>query len=211
MVSEHIAFVRADVAGESIEAGHLLPVPRTREALDVLVRNVRIATAELPVPLALEPIAALLDLGGDYAEPDFITELLARTDTLLLLDVANVYANARNHRFDAVEWLRRVPLERVAYCHVAGGSESDGLYHDTHRHPTPAAVLDLVAELCALHRPPGLLLERDGGYPPADQLASELDAIAIASGYPSPVARTPTITRAATPGRTARDRAAGRA
>ena len=36
LVSEHIAFVRA--AGR--EAGHLLPVPRTREALDVLAANV---------------------------------------------------------------------------------------------------------------------------------------------------------------------------
>ena len=49
----------------------------------------------------------------------------------------------------------------------------------------PQAVLDLVGELCARHRPPALLLERDGDYPPADALRAELDAIATAAGYPA--------------------------
>jgi uncharacterized protein (UPF0276 family) len=43
LVSEHIAFVRAG----GREAGHLLPVPRTREALDVLAANVARLSAEL--------------------------------------------------------------------------------------------------------------------------------------------------------------------
>lgn len=34
--------------------------PRTRDSLDALVANVRIAQSVLPVPLALEPIAALV-------------------------------------------------------------------------------------------------------------------------------------------------------
>jgi len=43
LVSEHVAFVRAG----GLEAGHLLPVPRSREALRVLARNVRTLRAEL--------------------------------------------------------------------------------------------------------------------------------------------------------------------
>ncbi len=43
-----------------LEAGHLLPVPRTRDALDVLCENIRIAQDALPVPLAVENIAALI-------------------------------------------------------------------------------------------------------------------------------------------------------
>src|SRR5690606_41502518 len=57
LVSEHIAFVRAG----GTEAGHLLPVPRTWDAIEAIVDNVRRTQAELPVPLALEPIAALFD------------------------------------------------------------------------------------------------------------------------------------------------------
>ncbi|HET6478670.1 MAG TPA: DUF692 domain-containing protein, partial [Actinoplanes sp.] len=33
--------------------------------------------------------------------------------------------------------------------------------------------------------PPALMLERDGDYPPAPDLAAELDEIAKASGYPA--------------------------
>jgi uncharacterized protein len=181
LVSEHIAFVRAG----GVEAGHLLPVPRSREAVDAVVANVRRTRAELDVPIALEPIAAIFDWPDDELdEGAFLTEILERTGALLLLDVANVYANARNRGTDPVDLLDRLPLEKVAYVHVAGGAERNGVYHDTHTDAVPQPVLDLIAELCARHRPPALMLERDGDYPPAAALRDELDAIAKASGYP---------------------------
>jgi uncharacterized protein (UPF0276 family) len=181
LVSEHIAFVRAG----GIEAGHLLPLPRTWEAVDAMVANVKRTQAELPVPIALEPIAALFDWPDDELdEARFITEILDRTDARLLLDVANVYANARNRGTDPLTLLDGLPLDRVAYAHVAGGAEQGGLYHDTHTSPVPKPVLDLVTELCARHRPPALLLERDGDYPPASALTAELDAIADAASSP---------------------------
>ncbi|UQX88390.1 DUF692 domain-containing protein [Jatrophihabitans telluris] len=180
VASEHIAFVRAG----GIEAGHLLPIPRTRPALAVMVRNVRATQAELGVPLALEPIAALLDWPeADYTEAEFLQELLEQTSAYLLLDVANLYANALNHGRDALEELSRLPLERIAYAHIAGGSLVDGLYHDTHTDPVPAEVLSLAHELATRHAPPALMLERDGHYPPGPELRAELDAIASAVGW----------------------------
>jgi hypothetical protein len=186
LVSEHIAFVRA--GGQ--EAGHLLPLPRTREALDVLARNIGHVQAELGIPLAVEPIAALFDWPEDeYTEPDFITELLLRTGAWLLLDVANTYANARNRGIDPVTMLDRLPLDRVTYVHVAGGSLEPGgpeLYHDTHTAATPEPVLALLRELSARQGTsgPAVLLERDGRYPPAGELHAELDAVALAAGLP---------------------------
>jgi uncharacterized protein len=172
LVSEHVAFVRAG----GREAGHLLPVPRTAEALDVLVANVARTQAELDVPLALEPIATLFDWPEDaYAEGDFLTELLDRTGALLLLDVANVHANAVNRGQDPEAVLARFPLERIAYVHVAGGVEHDGFYHDSHTAPVPSRVLEL---LDVLDRPAPVMLERDGRYPPAAELAAEMGTIA---------------------------------
>jgi hypothetical protein len=181
LVSEHIAFVRAG----GREAGHLLPLPRTREALAVLAGNIGRLRAELDRPLALEPIAALFDWPEDeLAEADFLTELLDRTGCWLLLDVANVYANARNRGTDPRALLDRLPLDRIAYLHVAGGlTDPAGIYHDTHTTPTPPAVLGLLTELAVrLTTRPALLLERDGRYPPAADLCVELDAIADAAG-----------------------------
>lgn len=57
MFSEHVAFVRAG----GIEAGHLPPVSRTRESLEIVVENVLTARQTLPAPLALENIAALVE------------------------------------------------------------------------------------------------------------------------------------------------------
>ncbi len=178
LVSEHIAFVR----GGGVEAGHLLPVPRTRAALEVLVGNVALAVAALPVPLALEPIATLFEWpDAEIEEGAFVTELLERTGALLLLDVANLFANARNHDYDPVAMLDRLPLDRLAYVHVAGGVVTDGLYHDTHAHPVPPGVLDLLRHLADRCPVPGVMLERDGDFPTAADVDAELDAIAAAA------------------------------
>jgi hypothetical protein len=180
-VSEHVAFVRA----EGIESGHLLPVPRADEALELLAENVRLAQAALPVPLALENIATLFDWPEPTrTEAEFLAGLLSRTSALLLLDVANLYANALNLGTDAAAVLASVPRERLAYVHVAGGVRRGGLYHDTHAHPVPTGPLDLLEALVARLGPVPALLERDDHFPPPDELTAELRAIeaAIARG-----------------------------
>lgn len=174
LVSDHVAFTRAG----GLDSGHLLPVPRTRDALDVLVANVREAQLQLPAPLAMENIAALLDWpDAELTEGQFLAELVDRTGCWLLLDIANLHANATNLGTDVDTFLDTLPLDRIAYVHVAGGVEHDGIYHDTHAHPVPADVLDVLARLCARVRPPGVLLERDDRYPADADLAAELAAI----------------------------------
>ena len=108
------------------------------------------------------------------SEPEFIAALLERTDAMLLLDVSNLYANAHNHGFDVIDALGELPLERIAYVHVGGGTHRDGRYYDTHTDAVVPEVLGVVEELCARTDPPGLLLERDGGFPTADETRAEL-------------------------------------
>lgn len=174
VVSEHIAFVRAD----GLEAGHLLPVARTQDALDVVCANIELAQSALPVPLAVENVAALLDWPDpEMTEAQFLRRIIERTGVLLLLDVANLYANERNLALSARDALDELPLDHVAYVHVAGGVERDGLYHDTHAHPVPAAVLELLSQVCRRREPPAVLLEYDDHYPSDTGLRAELDAI----------------------------------
>ncbi|MEW1889811.1 DUF692 domain-containing protein [Streptomyces sp. NPDC085659] len=181
LVTEHIAFVRAGgprTGSPVLEAGHLLPVPRTRAALDVLCENVRIAQDALPVPLALENIAALVSWPGEeLTEGQFLAELVERTGVRLLIDVANLHTNHVNRGEDPAAALDGLPVEAIAYVHVAGGVEKDGVWHDTHAHPVTAPVLDVLAELRSRVDPPGVLLERDEAFPPPGELAGELDAI----------------------------------
>jgi uncharacterized protein len=179
LVSEHVAFTRAG----GLDAGHLLPVPRTREALNVLVDNVKRAQAELPVPLALENIAAVFDWpDSELTEGQFLAELVERTGCSLLVDVANLHANAVNLGTAPETFLDELPLDRLAYVHVAGGVTHDGIYHDTHAHAVPPPVLDLLDALCARVTPPGVLLERDDDYPSDADLAAELAAVRAVVG-----------------------------
>jgi uncharacterized protein (UPF0276 family) len=178
LVSEHVAFLRS--AG--VEAGHLLPVARTRNSLEVLIENVNWVVERLPVPLAVEPIASLFDWPeAELSETEFLCELVERTGVFLLLDVANVYANARNRGFDPKAFLEALPLERVAYVHVAGGVERGSLYYDTHAHPVPEAVLELLDGVAERQALPGAMLERDENLPPTPALDAELDAIKAAA------------------------------
>lgn len=190
LVTEHIAFVRAGgplTASPTLEAGHLLPVPRTRDALRVLCENVRIAQDSLPVPLAVENIAALINWPDEeMTEGQFLAELVERTGVGLLIDVANLHTNHVNRGEDPATALDRLPVEAIAYVHVAGGVERDGVWHDTHAHPVGAPVLDVLAELRSRVDPPGVLLERDDNFPPTAELAAELDTIRTTLAGPGP-------------------------
>ncbi len=184
LVTEHIAFVRAGgpmTASRRLEAGHLLPVPRTRDALDVLCENVRIAQDSLPVPLAVENIAALLSWPDEeMTEGQFLYELADRTGVRLLIDVANLHTNHVNRGEDPAEALGELPLEAIAYVHVAGGFERDGVWHDSHAHPVAQPVLDILTDLASRVAPPGVLLERDENFPAAGELEGEVTAVRAA-------------------------------
>jgi uncharacterized protein (UPF0276 family) len=174
LVSEHVAFVRAN----GVEAGHLLPVPRTREMLAILVENVKIAIDAIGLPLALENISALFEWpGAEMDEVSFIGELLDRTGALLLLDLSNVHANAKNLGWDPMRFLTALPLDRLAYCHIGGGTEAAGVYHDTHADAAPAEAIELLRALSARITIPGAMLERDDNFPPETELNGELNQI----------------------------------
>lgn len=175
LVSEHVAYCRAHGA----EATHFLPVPHTRAQLAILVENVKRAIDALPVPLALENVAAPLRWPGDeLAEADFLAELLDRTGANLLLDVANLHANLVNHGGDLDAYLDRLPLDRIAYMHVAGGARVGSMWRDTHAHPITAPILGTLDRVLARTGAKPLLLERDHHFGTRAELEAELDSLA---------------------------------
>lgn len=156
--SEHVAITAA--GGRKI--GHLTPIPRSLEAVAVVARNVDRTRRFLDVPLLLENIATSFPLPGDaLSEAAFYQEIVEQTGCPLLFDVANLYANAINAGVDPLEALREFPVESAAMVHVAGGVFEHGFYFDTHAHPVPDAVFDLLAQVFARAPDVPVLLERD--------------------------------------------------
>ncbi len=125
-------------------------------------------------------------------EGDFHHEVAEATGCGLLLDVGNLYANARNAGRDPFELLERYPLDRVAMVHVAGGVFEEGFYFDTHSHAVPDAVFELVAHVLARVGDVPIVLERDRGFPPFGEIERELSRLrmtprsAEAGARPSP-------------------------
>lgn len=175
LVSEHLAFVRAGPH----DAGHLLPPPRTRAMIEIFAENVAEVRRVVGVPLAIENITELFTWPDD--EMDSATFLSLATDAagcLILLDLENVNANAKNHNVDPNGVLESLPLDRVAYIHVAGGEfGDDGSYHDTHSTPVDDAVLAFLTEVTRRVGDKPVLLERDANFPDEATLRQEIEAI----------------------------------
>jgi uncharacterized protein len=175
VVTEHIALTRAG----GREIGHLTAVPFTPDAVAVVARNVAATQRLLPdIPFLLENIAWTLRWPDDaMGEGDFHHEVVRATGCGVLLDVANVYANARNSGVDPIALVDSYPLHAVQMLHVAGGIFEDGFFFDTHAHAVPSEVMELVAHVIERVGDVPIVLERDGRFPAWEELAGELSML----------------------------------
>lgn len=170
--SEHICFTKAG----GVDIGHLSPLPYTREAVDVLCRNIEQVRRYIDTPLILENITYMVTIpGGEMTEAQFLGEVAERSDCGLLLDVTNLHINAVNHGYDIHTFLEQLPLERVVQLHFVGGHWHDGILIDSHSHSTPKEVWQLMDEVVARVPVKGIVLERDENLPAFTELAAELE------------------------------------
>jgi len=171
--SEHLSYCSDD--------GHLydlMPIPFTEEAIHYVADRIRQVQDIIEQQLVIENVSYYAAPGKEMDEIDFINAVLNEADCKLLLDVNNIYVNSVNHRYDAAEFLRSLPGDRIAYVHIAGHyNEADDLIVDTHG----ADVIDPVwALLDTAYQHFGelpTLLERDFNIPPYKELMREIRQI----------------------------------
>ena len=153
----------------------LMPIPFSREAVRYVADRIKRVQDILEQRIAVEHISYYAALGQEMPEIEFIQSVLAEADCHLLLDVNNIYVNSVNFNYDPAEFLRALPADRIAYCHIAGHKiEADDLMVDTHATSVIEDVWDLL-DLAYQHF--GViptLLERDFNFPPLEQLLGEL-------------------------------------
>lgn len=171
--SEHLTYCAAE--------GHLydlLPIPFTEEAVDHVVARIQQVQDIIERPLVLENASYYAQAFTQLSEPEFISAIVERSGCELLLDVNNIYVNSINHRYDALAFLRSLPLERVRYIHIAGHyDEADDLKVDTHGADVIDPVWELLAEAYSLIGPVPTLLERDFNFPPLATLLGEVEQV----------------------------------
>ncbi|RYE93782.1 MAG: DUF692 domain-containing protein [Myxococcales bacterium] len=177
--SEHLCW-----SGTSRAMLHeLLPIPFTRQAARHTAARLREASDRLERPVAIENVTYYAALGRpEMSEADFVNEVLDASGAGLLLDVNNVFVNARNHGHDPLEFLGQMPLDRVVQMHVAGhdyNADFD-LIIDTHGAPTPDPVVALMAWVVERRGPVPVVLERDQEIPPLGELLAEVRSLQAA-------------------------------
>jgi uncharacterized protein len=169
-VSDHLCWT--GVQGHNLH--DLLPLPYTEEALSHVVRRVIRVQERLGRRIALENVSSYLAYTADeMPEWEFLARLAARADCGLLLDVNNVYVSARNHGFDAEEYLAALPGERVFQIHLAGHSTQGELLIDTHDGPVCEAVWRLYESAIRRFGRVSTLIEWDDHIPELETLAAE--------------------------------------
>jgi uncharacterized protein (UPF0276 family) len=142
--SEHLGY--AVVAGENL--GTMFPLPRTREALDLVCGRVRILQERYRVPFLLEHVINLLpDPPSEFSPAGFLNEITRSTGCGLVLDAYNLECDAYNHGLDVATFLDELDFSSVIELHLAGGIRHKGFQLDVHSSPTDGGTISLALEI----------------------------------------------------------------
>ena len=170
-ISDHLCWSRQG----GVQLHDLLPLPFTGESLRHVAARVRCVQDYLGRRILLENVSSYVEWqASTMTEWEFLAALAEEADCLLLLDVNNVYVSARNHGFEAMDFLNGLPVHRVAQMHLAGHSDDGNLIIDTHDAPVIDPVFDLYAQAVRRFGPVAAMIERDDNFPPFTELLDEL-------------------------------------
>jgi uncharacterized protein len=170
-ISDHLCWT--GVAGRNTH--DLLPLPYTEEALANVVERVRTVQDVLGRRILLENVSSYVAFRDSrLTEWQFLSEVAAGADCLILLDVNNIYVSAVNHEFDALEYLNGIPAERVQQIHLAGHESHGDYLVDTHDTEVAEPVWELYAAALRRFGAVSIMIERDDHIPPLEQLCAEL-------------------------------------
>lgn len=171
--SDHICFSVA----KDTQFNDLFPLPFSSEALDRVCQRVEEARRLTDVPLVFENPTYYVPMpGANMTEAEFFTQIFAHTGAGFLLDVNNVFVNAKNHGFDAEQFIDALPLEAVRQIHLAGHATFADAIIDTHGGPVADAVWALYRyTLKRAGRMIPTLIEWDSQIPPFAHVADEVD------------------------------------
>ncbi|MHB1333078.1 MAG: MNIO family bufferin maturase [Sulfuriferula sp.] len=171
-ISDHLCWTGVD----NTNLHDLLPLPYTEEALQHVVERVSAVQDILGRRLLLENVSSYVTYkNSEMSEWDFLREVAQRADSLLLLDINNIYVSSYNHGFDPLEYIDAIPANRVQQFHLAGHRNQGGYIIDTHDEPIIDRVWELYEHAVRRFGPVSTMIERDDNIPPLDELLTELE------------------------------------
>lgn len=169
--SDHLCFTMVD----HTNLVDLIPLPFTREAVEHVASRIKIAQDILERPFLVENVTRYVTVSDrEMSEAEFLASIVETANCGILLDVTNVHLNAKFHGYDALEFIRSLPLERVGQMHLAGWDPMEsGEVIDSHDAPVPPEVWSLFEQTIALTGPTSALVEWDNQLQSVERLLEE--------------------------------------
>jgi len=159
----------------SKNAHDLLPLPLTEESLKHVVNRIKQVQDFLERPLVLENPSSYVQFQEDsFTEYEFISEMANASDCRLLLDLNNVYVSSFNHNYEALTYIKSLPLDKVVQFHLAGHTNKGTHIIDTHDNHVVDDVWDLYKETIQYTGQVSTLLEWDANIPDLTVLQAEV-------------------------------------
>jgi len=172
LVSEHLCWG----AVEGRHLNDLLPMPLTREALDLFCHRVDQVQGVLGRSILIENVSTYLRFRSDaMSEAEFLAELARRTGCAILLDVNNLYVNQCNHGENAHTALHALAGASIGEIHLAGHMVTADAVIDHHGAPVDDKVWGLYASAVRSFGAVPTLIEWDTAIPPLDVLLDEAE------------------------------------
>lgn len=170
-ISDHLCFTGLD----GINSHDLLPLPYTDETIQFVANKIKQAQDFLGRRMLIENVSSYITYKqSGMTEWEFVTAIAEESDSLMLLDINNIFVSAFNHGFNALEYLDGVPAERVQQHHLAGHTQYDDYIIDTHDHDVVDGVWELYAEAVKRYDNVSTMIERDDNIPELPEVLKEL-------------------------------------
>ena len=170
MYSEHLS-----ASSDDGQLYDLMPIPFSEDAVRHVAARVQRVQDILEQRIALENVSYYAPTDTALSEAEFTLAVLEEADCDLMLDINNIVVNSINHEYDPLEFLYRMPADRIRYFHIAGHYvEAEDLRIDTHGTPVDEQAWALLAEAYAHFGVVPTLLERDFNFPPVEELLDEV-------------------------------------
>lgn len=171
-VSDHLCWTGVN----GVNMHDLMPLPYTEESISHVVSRIKQVQDHLNRQILIENVSSYVNYrSSEMTEWEFLVEIAQRADCHILLDLNNVYVNAFNHQFNALDYLNHIPKGRLKQYHLAGHDHCKTHIIDTHNREIVPGVWELYAESVKRFGPVATLIERDANIPSIPELLVELD------------------------------------
>lgn len=176
LFSDHLSWSNSKKSGT---ANDLLPIPYTREALQIFCDNVNQAQDFFGREMLIENPSAYLEFNDSkISEVDFLNKIAHKTGCGILLDINNIFVSAVNFSFDAKKYLDEIDVKKVKEIHLAGHAIYKGMRLDTHSTFICDEVLDLYKNFVRKNKLKiPVLIEWDEDIPKFEVLFDEMKKV----------------------------------